>query len=64
MNTQLLKFENVYKYTNNQIDQTVIYYGMTDDKYMFIPCHPRKKHFNGIPCTLTESEVTKHISAN
>ncbi|WP_459601682.1 hypothetical protein [Dysgonomonas reticulitermitis] len=64
MTTTQLKFGDVYKYTDQNKTVTAIYWGMTDDNYMFIPCHPVKKHFNGSPCTLTENEVQKHISAN
>jgi len=64
MKTTGLKFEDVYKYTADQLNQTVMYYGMIEDKYMFIPFNNVKKHFCGIPCVLTESQVNKHISAN
>lgn len=64
MTTKQLEFESVYKYTDQNKSLTVIYWGMSDDNYLFIPCHPVKKHANGIPCKLTEKEVQKHISAN
>jgi hypothetical protein len=51
----------VYKYSDQKRTVTAIYWGMTDDNYMFIPCDPVKKHFCGIPCTLKESEVIKLI---
>ncbi len=64
MNVKDLKIDNVYNCENQQHKATMMYYGMSGDKYLFIPCHPKKRHFNGVPCYLTENEVKKQVKAS
>lgn len=64
MTATQLKFEAVYKYTDQVKSINVMYWGMKDENYLFIPYNSQKGHFNGIPNTLTENEVQTHISAN
>lgn len=61
---QELKCDSVYRYTDHSKSIDVMYYGMSGEGYLFIPYSKEKGHYNGIPNTLTESEVNKHISTN
>lgn len=56
-----LKIESVYTCATPQGDIPVYYYGMTEDKYVFIPYDLKNRHFNGRPNGLTENEVKKQI---
>lgn len=62
MKAQELKCDGVYRYTDHCKSIDVMYYGMSGEGYLFIPYNTQKGHYNGIPNTLTESEVKKHIS--
>lgn len=61
MNAKDLRMEQVYICSDGQKTAHMYYYGMSEDKYMFIPCHPVKKHFCGSPCKLEEREVSNLI---
>lgn len=61
MKTKDLKIDLVCRYINGQTEMLVHYYGMTEDKYVFIPFDINKKHFIGRPNGLTEKEVINHI---
>jgi len=61
MKTSNLKFEGLYNYTGGQAPLTLMYYGMTEDRYVFIPYDLNKKHFCGAPNSLTEKEVLNQI---
>lgn len=56
-----LKIEDVYSCENQENKATMIYYGMSGDKYTFIPYDVKKRHYKGVPCSLTEKEVTNLI---
>lgn len=51
----------VYNCNNGVISQAVVFYGMSGDNFVFIPYNPIKKHYCGIPCTLSEKEVEQMI---
>lgn len=51
----------VYVCDNGIQHQTVRYFGMRGDGFMFIPFDPVKNHYCGSPCTLTEKEAQEFI---
>lgn len=51
----------VYNCDNGMQSQAVRFYGMSGDNFVFIPCHPTKKHYCGVPCTLSENEAKAMI---
>jgi len=59
-----LETDKIYMYTGEGKNLHVMYAGMIEDKYMFIPYNIQRKNYCGIPCTLTESQVNKHINSN
>jgi len=61
MNANKLEFEKVYNYSGEQKSLTLMYYGMTEDRYVFIPYDLNKKYFCGAPNSLTEKEVLNQI---
>ena len=61
MKVNELKIEHVYICSDGSNTQHALYYGMSDDKYMFIPYNRARRHFNGIPFTLQETEVANLI---
>lgn len=61
MKANHLKMEQIYVYTSGQDTLYVMYYGMKEDRYLFIPYDVKKKHYNGIPNTLCEKEVINLI---
>lgn len=61
MKTKDLKIEQVYICSDGQKTAHVYYYGMSEDKFTFIPYNMNKQHFCGMPCVLKESEVKKFI---
>ncbi|NDW10480.1 hypothetical protein [Dysgonomonas sp. 520] len=64
MKASQLKIESIYVYSDGQTEMHVSYFGMSSDKYMFIPYDTKKKHYTGRPNSLTESEVNKYIKTN
>lgn len=58
-----LQMNGIYICSTSQGDIHVEYYGMTEDKYVFIPYNLKKRHYNGIPNGLTEKEVKKQIKS-
>lgn len=52
----------IYHCNNGTISQTVVFYGMSGDSYVFIPYNPIKQHYCGTPCTLSEQEAIKMIT--
>lgn len=64
MNTKCLKFEKVYTYTDGQKKMSVMYFGMTEDKYLFRPYDVKGGYYNGIANSLNEKEVLKLIKEN
>jgi len=57
MNANQLKIDQVYIYADGQKELHVMYQGMTEDKYLFIPINITKMHYCGIPNSLCEKEV-------
>ncbi len=58
MNANKLKFEGIYTYQN----QHLMYWGLSSEgNYLFFPYDTAQQKMFGIPGTLTESEVKKHI---
>lgn len=55
------ELSKVYNCDNGNINQAVVFYGMSGDNFVFIPYNPAKKHYCGVPCTLTEKEAKKMI---
>lgn len=61
MRVKDLRIDDVYSCENTQHKATMMYRGMTEDKYCFIPYNTKKGYYNGAPCFLTESEVSKQV---
>ncbi len=51
----------LYNCDNGTMSQTVVYYGMSGDCFVFIPYNPARKHYCGVPCSLSEKEATRMI---
>ncbi|MBF0576632.1 hypothetical protein [Dysgonomonas sp. GY617] len=63
MKAKDLKAESIYVCSTPQGDIHVLFYGMSQDKYVFIPYDLQKRHYNGRPNGLTEKEVSKQIKS-
>lgn len=61
MNAKDLKIEQVYICSDGQKKAHMYYYGMSEDKYVFIPYDIKGQHFSGIPNTLCEKEVKNFV---
>lgn len=57
MKTQNLKIDQVYRYTGDGLNNPIIYQGMDDDKYKFMPYDIANQEPHGIANGLTEKEV-------
>lgn len=61
MKVKDLRIDDVYNCENQQHKATMMYRGMTEDKYCFIPYNQNKGQYNGVPCFLTEREVKQQV---